>query len=334
MSEEIHRLLVENSGEAILFTQPDGSIYTANPEACRMFGRSEAEICRIGRAGIVDENDPRLPAAIEERRRTGTFKGELTMLRSNGTRFLAEVSTSIFRDSRGNERTSMIIRDATERRRAEEALKASLREKEVLLREIHHRVKNNMQVISSLFNLQVGRAMSEECRGVLKEGQARIRSMSLVHEKLYQSRDLSKIEFGGYVQSLTAHLFHSYLDRLDRVHLETDFEDVYLDINAAVPCGLIINELVSNALKHAFPAGRTGTIRVGLRRAPAGEVILRVADDGVGLSTGLDLLGAGGFGMEIVSLLVDQLDAKLEIDGTRGTAFTVTFGDAKYAPRL
>ncbi len=334
VSEEAYRLLVQNSGEAILFTKPDGSIDSANPAACRMFGRSEGDICRIGRAGIVDMNDPRLGAALAARGRTGMFTGELNMLRSDGGKFQAEVSASIFRDSRGAERTSMIIRDVTERNRAEEALRASLREKEVLLREIHHRVKNNMQVISSLFNLQAGRTMSDECRGVLKEGQARIRSMSLVHEKLYQSRDLSKIEFGGYVRSLTAHLFQSYLDKPDRVRLETDFEDVFLDINAAVPCGLILNELVSNALKHAFPGGRSGTIRIGLQKDPTGAVELGVADDGVGLPAGFDLRESGGFGMEIVNLLVDQLDARFEVEGTKGTSFKVTFGAIKYLPRL
>lgn len=334
VSEEIHRLIVDNSGDAILFTEPNGAIISANPAACRLFGRSEAEICRVGRAGVVDVSDPRLAAALEERRRTGTFTGELNMLRSDGTKFLAEISTSIFRDSLGAERTSMIIRDVTERKRAEAALKASLREKDVLLREIHHRVKNNLQVVSSLFSLQAGRTMNDECRGVLKEGQARIRSMSLVHEKLYQSRDLSKIEFGGYVRSLTAHLFQSYLDKQDRVRLETDFEDVSLDINAAVPCGLILNELVSNALKHAFPEGRSGTIRIGLQKDPTGAIELRVADDGVGLPAGFDLRGSGGFGMEIVNLLVDQLDARFEVEDTKGASFKVTFGATKYLPRL
>jgi PAS domain S-box-containing protein len=326
-NEEIYRLIVTNSSEAILFTNPDGSVYSVNPAACRMFGRSEEEIRRVGRAGIVDAADPRLPAALEERRRTGSFDGELNMLRSDGTKFQAEISTAIFRDSLGSERTSMIIRDITERKRADEAIRASLRE-------IHHRVKNNMQVISSLFNLQAAHITNEECRSILKEGQARIRSMSLVHEKLYQSRDLSKIDFGGYIRSLASQLFHSYLDSPDRIRLETEFEEIPLDINSAVPCGLILNELISNALKHAFPEGRTGTIRIELRRGPAGSVVLRVADDGVGLPEGFDVRGTGSFGLQIVNLLVDQLDAKLDVDGTRGTAFTMTFGEGKYPPRI
>ncbi len=333
-NEEIYRLIVTNSGEAILFTNPDGSVYSANPAASRIFGRTEEEIRRVGRQGIVDFDDPRLPAALEERRRTGSFDGELNMLRSDGTKFQAEISTAVFRDSLGSERASLIIRDITERKRADEAIRASLREKDVLLREIHHRVKNNMQVISSLFSLQAAHITNEECRSILKEGQARIRSMSLVHEKLYQSRDLSKIDFGGYIRSLASQLFNGYLDRPDRVRLETEFEEISLDINSAVPCGLILNELISNALKHAFPEGRAGTIRIELRRGPAGSVVLRVADDGGGLPEGFDVRGAGSFGLQIVNLLVDQLDAKLDVDGTRGTAFTMTFGEGKYPPRI
>jgi len=226
------------------------------------------------------------------------------------------------------------VANTIERKRAEEAIRASLREKEVLLREIHHRVKNNMQVISSLFNLQAGHTTNEECRGILKEGQTRIRSMALVHEKLYQSRDLSKIDFADYIQSLAVHLFHSYLVNPAQVRMETDFKDVSLDINSAVPCGLILNELVSNALKHAFPEGRTGVIKIGLRRGPGGAVELRVADDGVGFPKRLDFRKAESFGLQIVNLLVDQLEAAIDLDRTKGTAFTMTFRELKYAPRV
>jgi len=231
--------------------------------------------------------------------------------------------------------------DITERKRTEsqkedahEAIQASLREKEVLLREIHHRVKNNMQVISSLFNLQAGHTLSAECREILKEGQTRIRSMSLVHEKLYQSRDLSKIDLAGYIQNLAVHLFHVYLVDPNQVRLETDFEEVALDINSAVPCGLLLNELISNALKHAFPRGRSGVIKIGLRRGASGTVELQVADDGVGFPVGMDFRRAESFGLQIVNLLVGQLEATIEMDRTNGTAFTVVFHELKYSQRI
>jgi len=220
-----------------------------------------------------------------------------------------------------------------DRKSAGEIIQASLREKEVLLREIHHRVKNNMQVISSLFNLQAGHTLNVECREILKEGQNRLRAMSLVHEKLYQSRDLSKIDLPGYIQSLTAHLFHVDLVDPDQVRLETDFEDVVLDINSAIPCGLILNELISNALKHAFPEKRKGILKIRLKRRTDGSVELRVADDGIGFPEGLDFRQAESFGLQIVNLLVGQLNAAFELERGSGTAFTVTFWDMKCPPR-
>jgi PAS domain S-box-containing protein len=257
---------------------------------------------------------------------------EVSIVRKNGeVRHLLVSRKELFWS--GKKQYQTLYRDITERTRTEEALRTSLREKEILLREIHHRVKNNMQVISSLFSLQAGHTTNEECRGILKEGQTRIRSMSLVHEKLYQSSDLSKIDFAGYIQSLAVHLLHVYLVNPAQVRMETDFEDVSLDINSAVPCGLILNELISNALKHAFPGGRTGEIKIGLRRGPGGAVELRVADDGVGFPKGLDFRKAESFGLQIVNLLVGQLEAAIDLDRTKGTAFTMTFRELKYAPR-
>jgi PAS domain S-box-containing protein len=240
----------------------------------------------------------------------------------------------IARDASGRP-TRMIgaVRDITERIRSEKAIQASLQEKEVMLREIHHRVKNNMQVISSLFNLQAGKTVNPEYREILKEGQARIQAMSLVHEKLYQSRDLSKIDLAGYIQSLAIHLFHVYLADPDQVRLETDFEEVLLDINSAVPCGLILNELISNSLKHAFPEGRKGLIRIGLKRGSDGTIILRVADDGIGFPKDLDFRQLESLGLQIAKLLVGQIEGMIELDRTNGTAFTVTFREIKYAPR-
>ncbi|MCX6565201.1 MAG: PAS domain S-box protein [Candidatus Aminicenantes bacterium] len=224
--------------------------------------------------------------------------------------------------------------DITERKAAEESIQASLQEKEVMLREIHHRVKNNMQVISSLFRLQARKNINSEYLEILKEGQTRIRAMSLVHEKLYQSRDLSKIDLAVYIQSLAVHLFTVYLTDPDQVQLETDLEEVPLDINSAVPCGLILNELISNSLKHAFPEGRKGLIRIGLKRGPDDTIILRVADDGIGFPKDIDFLQFESLGLQIAKLLVGQLEGTIDLDRTNGTTFTVTFRELKYAPRI
>ncbi len=225
-------------------------------------------------------------------------------------------------------------KEVAERKRTEDALRASLREKEVLLQEVHHRVKNNMQVISSLLNLQVKHTGNEECRRVLLEGQTRIRSMSLVHEQLYQSHDLSNVDLAAYIRKLAGHLFSLYLPHTTRVGLETDLEDLSLDINSAVPCGLILNELISNALKHAFPGDRTGVVKIGLRRRPDGATELRVEDNGVGLGARVDFRRTESLGLQIVNLLAEQLDATIEVDQTKGTGITLIFKELKYKPRF
>jgi PAS domain S-box-containing protein len=221
------------------------------------------------------------------------------------------------------------VAKAIERKRTEEALQASCREKEILLREIHHRVKNNMQIVSSLLHLQSDRVTDEESRRTLKEGQLRIRSMALVHEKLYQSPDLSAIDFADYLRSLLTHLFRFFHIDAERIRLETALDHVLLDINAAVPCGLLASELITNALKHAFPMDRKGVVEVGLHRTDDGAVALRIADNGVGIPESRDVFGDESFGLQIVNLLVGQIDGTVELDRKKGTSFTITFRGSK-----
>ncbi len=223
---------------------------------------------------------------------------------------------------------------AVARKRAVAAMASSLREKEVLIREIHHRVKNNMQVVSSMLNLQSETTSSEECRLILKKVRTRVRAMSLVHEKLYQSQNLVQIEFGEYAESLTTHLFQIYQVKPDQIRLEMEFGKVLLDINLSVPCGLLLNELISNALKHAFPEARPGVLKIGLRRGSENRVELRVADDGCGFLEELDFRMAPTLGFQIVNSLVRQMDATIELDRTNGTSFTVTFPESNYKPRI
>ena len=175
-----------------------------------------------------------------------------------------------------------------QQKRARDQLRSSLDEKEVLLKEIHHRVKNNLQVVSSLLNLQSGYVRDQNDVEMFRESQNRIRSMALIHEKLYQSGNVSLVDFPQYARSLATTLFRSYRAGEGNVSLEVDFGDVSLGIDAAVPCGLIINELLSNALKHAFPAGRGGKVTLGLR-AQGGMMRLTVKDDGIGFPRGVDM---------------------------------------------
>jgi len=223
---------------------------------------------------------------------------------------------------------------AIERKRAEERLKASLAEKEVLLREVHHRVKNNMQIMSSLLNLQTNEIKDPAAVNMLKECQSRIRAMALVHEKLYLSKDLANIDFSQYLQSLTLHLFQSYQIHPQSIKLNMNMEKIFLDINMAIPCGLIVNELVSNALEHAFPNGMTGEIRVELFREEGVKNCLVVSDNGVGFPENMDFRNMETLGMQIVDMLVDQLDGRMELDRHQGTSFKIVFEEKKHKNRV
>jgi PAS domain S-box-containing protein len=225
------------------------------------------------------------------------------------------------------------VRDITERKMAEDRLQASLQEKEVLLREIHHRVKNNMQVISSLLNLQSRHIQDSAVLEMFKESQRRIRSMALIHERLYQSSDLSRIEFSQYLRNLATHLFHSYQVDSSRIQLRIEAEEVHLNINTAIPCGLIVNELISNALKHAFPEGRSGSLDLNLRRVAGDGYVLRVKDDGMGFPETLDFRKTETLGMQIVSTLVSQIDGSIDLAREMGTEFIIHFEEIKYAQR-
>jgi len=238
-------------------------------------------------------------------------------------------------DRRTGEMNGVIeyVRDITERKKAEDRLQNSLEEKEVLLREIHHRVKNNMQVISSLLNLQSRQIKDPFVLEMFKESQRRIRSMALIHERLYQSSDLSRIEFSQYLRNLAIHLFHSYQVDGSRVELKIDAQEVHLNINTAIPCGLIVNELISNALKHGFPEGRKGQLGIELRRVAGDRYVLRVRDDGVGFPADLDFRKTETLGMQIVNTLVSQIDGSIDLSREKGTEFTIEFQEVKSKQR-
>jgi PAS domain S-box-containing protein len=216
---------------------------------------------------------------------------------------------------------------AVHRKKAEAQIRASLEEKDVLLKEIHHRVKNNMQVISSLLNLQSHHVQDPHVLDMFKESQRRIRSMALIHERLYQSSDLSRIEFSQYLRNLATHLFHSYQVDSNRIRLTLDAEEVFLNINTAIPCGLIVNELVSNALKHGFPDGRSGEVAVELHKIAGDGYELKVRDDGVGFPEGLDFRQTQTLGMQIVVTLVSQIDGRLKLQRQGSTCFTLEFNE-------
>jgi len=212
---------------------------------------------------------------------------------------------------------------------------ASLREKEILLREIHHRVKNNMQILTSLLRLQTRQTDSLPLRQVLMESEARIRSMGLLHEKLYQSESVSTIDMHGYLRTLTAELIRTNTPDGCRREVKLNVGNVNLGLDTALPCGLIITELVTNALKYAFPNRPLGTIYVSLNPDPASEGFsLIVWDDGIGIDSSFNISKATSLGMRLVKMLTDQLNGKLAFDGAKGTKIEIQFKESQYKMRL
>jgi len=186
-----------------------------------------------------------------------------------------------------------------------------------------------MQVVSSLLNLQSRYIKDPRDAEIFRESQHRIRSMALVHEKLYQSRSLSLVEFGEYIRQLTSHLLYSSIKKPGKIELKLDGGELFFDIQTAIPVGLIVNELFSNALKHAFPGERKGEISIGLRRLSGEELLLTVKDNGVGFPAQIDPRRSESMGLQLMTLLVDQLDGRVEIERQAGTEFKIFFKEIK-----
>ncbi len=233
---------------------------------------------------------------------------------------------------------SEIFVNALQRKRIDQQLKyrayqqaAIAREKELLLKEIHHRVKNNLQVVSSLLRLQSKQLRDEQPKEMFRDSQNRIKSMALIHEKLYKARDLSKIDFARYVSKLGVYLFQSYSINPATVQLEINVDSIFLDIDTAIPCGLIINELVSNSLKYAFPSPATrpgeqpAKIWIDLHLDSNHQFVLTVGDNGRGLPPTIDIYQSKSLGLQLVTRLVEQLNGRIEIDRSQGTTFTIIF---------
>ncbi len=231
----------------------------------------------------------------------------------------------IEKDSTGNPtRIVGTLRDRTERVNTEKKIKESLEEKEMLLKEIHHRVKNNLMIISSLLNLQSRYIKDKASQDIFKESQNRARSMALIHERLYQSTDLKRIDFGEYITSLANELFHTYVADPGLIELKINVDDIFLDINTAIPLGLIVNELITNSLKHAFPDGMSGEIIVNFH--PIDEHYeFTVKDNGIGFPEDLDFQNTESLGLQMVTSLTDQIDGEIELDRNNGTEFKITF---------
>ena len=224
--------------------------------------------------------------------------------------------------------------EIAERKRVEKIITESLKEKEVLIKEIHHRVKNNLQIISSLLKLQSGYIKDKDALEMLGESRNRIQSMAIVHQKLYQSKDLSRIDFSEYIRQLLAHLFQVYKVDNNTIALNINTQSIKIGVDTAIPCGLIINELVSNSLKHAFPGVRKGNIDIVMKELSPDNFVLEVSDDGIGFPKDIDFRDTLSLGLQLIITLAEQLDGTIDKQDVNGTRFILKFREPDYSNRI
>ena len=334
--ERFKSLLDESNDAIFLIEIPSGRFVDINNAASKHLGYSTKQLLNMSMGDMVVSCDRnRLKQLFNNLVDGGTSKGKqniVTNLRDvSGGEIPFEISVTVVKFSY-EVYMVMVARDITERKEAEDKIKASLEEKNILLREIHHRVKNNMQIISSLLSLQSRYITDEDARDVFKDSQNRVKSMAMIHEKLYMSRNFTKINFGEYIRNLTTHLLHSYVADPETVNLVVDVEDVDLGIDTVIPCGLIINEVVTNSLKYAFPEDRYGEIRIKLW-AEDETIILEISDDGVGVPDDFNILETKTLGLQLIETLVKQLEGTIELIPHDGTKFRISFKELKYKQR-
>ena len=311
----------------------DTTILDFSPGAEHTFGYRKDEV--VGKpVGLIytPEDVAHLAEFQQKMQRRGVeFSGELTMVRKSGEHFPVLFSLYPLPAADGIvTRAVCVAIDITKRKQAEEQIRASLEEKERLLQEIHHRVKNNMQVVSALLVLQSKKTKDRKILEMFRDSEHRIKTMALIHEKLYQSRSFGTIDLTEYLTRLIQYLFRSYEERSARVTLDMDVRDISLDIDTALPCSLIINELVSNSLKYAFPDGQGGKIGIRVTKEEGPVYTMEIRDNGVGLPLDLDLERTETLGLRLVhGLAVNQLGGSIETGTGRGTSFIIRFPEMK-----
>ena len=330
-SEERFRQVAESLQEAVWSSDLSGKYDYLSPIMVHIYGRPLSEM--IGNQDFwIESAHPEDQAAVrasgEALLRNSRVELEYRIILPDGTvRWVADRKLLLRNEHGEPYKITGILSDITERRLTEENVKASLREKEILLSEVHHRVKNNMQVISGLLDLQAKASGNPELTERLNESQRRIRSMALIHEKLYGSKDFARIDLADYVRTLSQELFQSQKINLGEIDLivQTDGSNVYVDINKAIPCGLILNELISNALKHAFPGDGPGELRIIIHETKNTEIEIIVRDNGLGLPDDIDIHQPRTVGLHLVyGLVTKQLDGQIEVRRGAGTEFQIT----------
>ncbi|HEY9246275.1 MAG TPA: PAS domain S-box protein [Candidatus Methanoperedens sp.] len=325
-SEERYRRFVEISPDGIMIHNTNELTYSNKAGANILGAENPGQVIGMKLFEFIHPDYHEIVKKRIENEKEGKIAPllESKWIKLDGTPVDVEVAAiPIF--YKGRVEIHSIVRDITERKLVEQKIKNSLKEKEILLKEVHHRVKNNLQVISSLLFLQSKKVEDKHSLEVFNEGQNRIRSMVLVHEQLYQSGDMANINFDKYIRDIAQSLALSYGSK--PVTINVHAEGMYLGIDQAIPCGLIINELISNALKHAFPQGRKGQLDIDFKIDDSHYLILTAKDNGIGFPMNLDFQNTSSLGLQIINKLVKQLKGTIELESNNGTIFRIAFPD-------
>ena len=326
-SEERFRSLYENSTIGLYRTTPDGWILTANPTAVKMLGYdSFDELAKRNLEKSGYEPSYSRSEFMQRLEKDGIVSGlESAWLKRDGTTIFIRESSRAIRDENGKViYYDGTFEDITDRKEAEEQSQKDLKEKEVMLKEIHHRVKNNLQIISSLLSLQASKLQDEQALAAFEESKNRIYTMALIHEQLYRSFNFSNIQMKDYVQTLTRELIRAYRV-FGRIEITAKVDNTSLGIDKAIPCGLILNELITNSIKYAFPEGSPGRINVSLKTLKDSTHEIKVRDNGVGLSKYIDFENLESLGLHLVKVLTEQLDGTVEMSCDKGMTFLIHF---------
>lgn len=325
-SEFKFRTIIENSTDAITLKDREGRYLLINPAGAGFLNLPVEQILGKRDEEIFTPETGRLIWTADEQVMLGGVTQTYEEIADCGGTQRIFLSTKAPYVSPLGEVQGVIgiCRDITQRKLTEERLKASLEEKELLLKEVHHRVKNNMQVISSILSLQSQYVTDLQMQAILTDSRSRIRSMALIHEKLYQSGNLAQVDFAGYIRTLVHNLFDCYNTSRNLIRLNLDVAEVALDIDTAIPCGLLLNELVSNSLKHAFPNGRSGTLDISLQ-LQSGQITLTVRDNGIGFAELSNVEEWGSLGLRLVRALIRQVGGTLKLTSNPGTHLQITF---------
>ena len=329
--------IVESSVDAIVGITLERTVVSWNRAAEHLFGYPAEEVIGNPVSLVMPPDRVHEENLIIDRLKRGEHIDhfETVRRRKDGQDFPVSLTISPIKDAAGKIiGASKSVRDISDKKRAEEQIQASLKEKEILLREIHHRVKNNLQVIYSLLSLQSRLVTDPKASALFMDSQARVKAMALVHEALWQSRNLARIDMSEYLRTLTRRLFQSYGISSDTLLLSLNIAPVSFSIETAISCGQLINELVSNCLKHAFPNGRTGDVTIQLLPNGNDTCLLTVSDNGVGLPPDFEAGKAESIGWQLIPMLVEQLNGTFELQESAGTTVRVTFSEIHYKGRI